>query len=348
MPAAYRVTQTTGTTGTGPLALNAPAADARGFLAALGGPRAVRYGISWAGGYEIGHGRFDGNSPGGLTRSAVLYSSAANGFVSLPPGAKDVWLEADALEPDVVPLAGAATATLAQLGNLLRHTGAAAGTIGLPAAAQVPVGAGYRVQNAGQHLLVVDPAGGETVNGATSLPLAPGEGAELLCLGTEWAALGVRRGWVQIAATPIAAAVAAVDFGLPAGFSRFRLELDNVALPLAMLGLRTSVSGAAGVSFGLSDYWRAVGERTPDTGQEILVTAQASTRVWATLEVLPGDPSAPAAVTGVSGAVASIINHPPAVVHGHRSTAGRINLVRLFPLSGSLSSGGVVLHGRRD
>ena len=65
----YRTQQSTDTTGTGPLALNAAPSAMRGFQGTFGSTaRRVLYCISWATGFEIGHGQFDGGSPGRLKK----------------------------------------------------------------------------------------------------------------------------------------------------------------------------------------------------------------------------------------------------------------------------------------
>ncbi len=90
---AYRAKQSTNTTGTGTIVLNAPAAsNTRSFQAAFGAAaRRVMYAISWSDGYEIGLGDFNGGSPGSLTRATVLLSSNSNALVALLAGTKDVF-----------------------------------------------------------------------------------------------------------------------------------------------------------------------------------------------------------------------------------------------------------------
>ena len=81
---AYRAKQSTDTAGTGTLVLNAAATNARSFAAAYGASsRRVMYCISWATGFEIGYGDFDGGTLGSLTRATVLASSNAGALVTL-------------------------------------------------------------------------------------------------------------------------------------------------------------------------------------------------------------------------------------------------------------------------
>jgi microcystin-dependent protein len=186
----YRTQQSTDTTGTGTLALNAATSAMRGFQATFGSSaRRVLYCISWAIGFEIGHGQFDGGSPGALTRATVLASSNAGNPVALPAGTKDVFAVLEPSAREVLPLVAGATLSLADLGNLVVFTGTAPATLALPSVAVVPAGMGVLVRNSGTASLVVDPAGTETVNGGATITLSPGFAAEAFNTGTGWTAL---------------------------------------------------------------------------------------------------------------------------------------------------------------
>lgn len=186
----YRTQQSTDTTGTGPIALNAAGSAMRGFQGTFGSTaRRVLYCISWATGFEIGHGQFDGGSPGALTRATVLASSNAGNPVALPAGTKDVFAVLEPNAREVLPLAAGATLSLADLGNLVVFTGAAPAILTLPTIAIVPPGMGVLVRNSGTADLTVDPAGTETVNGGATVTLNPGFSAELFNIGSGWAAL---------------------------------------------------------------------------------------------------------------------------------------------------------------
>ena len=78
-----RAKQSTNTTGTGTIVLNAADANARNFQTAFGaGSRRIMYAISWATGFEIGFGDYDGGFPGNLTRVTVLKSSNSDALVT--------------------------------------------------------------------------------------------------------------------------------------------------------------------------------------------------------------------------------------------------------------------------
>ena len=80
----WRAHQTTGTTGTGTLTLNAAATSRRSFQAAYGVSAVqVKYVIAGTSFYEMGYGSFDGGTPGTLTRPSgnIVASSNAGSLV---------------------------------------------------------------------------------------------------------------------------------------------------------------------------------------------------------------------------------------------------------------------------
>lgn len=187
--AAYRAKQSTDTTGTGTIVLNAAASNARSFAAAFGASsRRVMYAISWSTGYEIGLGDFNGGTPGSLTRATVLLSSNSNALVSLPAGTKDVFAVFEPAAREVVSFSATATLALADLGNAAIFTGASAATLNLPAIATAPLGAGWLVLNTGTAALTIDPNGAELINGAATLVLQPGQSAQVLREASAWRA----------------------------------------------------------------------------------------------------------------------------------------------------------------
>jgi len=187
---AYRAKQSTNTTGTGTLVLNAAEANARNFSAAYGASsRRIMYCISWPTGFEIGYGDFDGGTPGSLTRATVLASSNAGALVTLSAGTKDVFAVFDPAAREVISISGTATLALADLGNAVVFTGSSAATLNLPAVATVPNGAGWLIRNAGSAALTIDPNASETINGLSVLVLPPGMTAEALRNGAGWTAM---------------------------------------------------------------------------------------------------------------------------------------------------------------
>lgn len=186
---AYRAKQSTDTSGTGTLVLNAAASNARSFQAAFGNAsRRIPYMIQWANGFEYGLGDFDGGNPGSLTRATVLLSSNANALVTLPAGTKDVFTVFDPAANEIISIAATATLSLSDIGNTVVFTGASAATLNFPAIAAVPVGAGFMVLNQGSAALTLDPNGAETINGAATIVIQPQAGAFVRRISTGWLA----------------------------------------------------------------------------------------------------------------------------------------------------------------
>lgn len=186
---ALRAKQSTDTSGTGTLVLNAAASNARSFQAAFGNTsRRILYMIQWATGFEYGLGDFDGGNPGSLTRATVLASSNSDALVTLPAGTKDVFSVIDPAAHEVISIASTATLALADIGNTVVFTGASAATLNLPAAATVPLGAGFMVLNQGTATLTIDPNGAETINGSATIVSQPQAGAFVRRITTGWLA----------------------------------------------------------------------------------------------------------------------------------------------------------------
>jgi hypothetical protein len=220
---AWRAAQTTNTTGTGTVVLNAAPTGRRSFQAAFGsGSSRIGYVIQGTTFWEVGLGDFDGGSPGNLTRATVLASSNSNALVSLPAGTADVFAFLDPASRALVTGTGGITLALADLGNLVAWSGSSAATVNLPAIATVPQGQGALVVNGGAAALTIDPSGAEQINGAATLVLLPGEAADCYRAGAAW---------VAAVATPlagfsrIARFTASGSWTVPSGITRARVRV---------------------------------------------------------------------------------------------------------------------------
>lgn len=281
MPApAWRAKQSSSTSGTGTLTLNAASAAFRSFQAAFGtGSRKVLYTISGASFFEHGVGTYDGALPGTLTRDAVLASSNSNALVSLPAGTADVFAMFLPAQHEVIGFSSTASAALADLGSIFHYTGTGAATLNLPAIATVPPNAGFIVRNSAAltsgGVLTIDPNAAEQINGAGTLLLFPGESAQIFNLGGAWFAAGVAPGWRAVR-QQVASNVAQIDFTLPAGFGRYRLECEQIrpVTDNTVLLMRTSTDGGGSFAAGGSDYARTV-EATNPGGSNVSSLADA-------------------------------------------------------------------------
>jgi hypothetical protein len=266
---AYRAKQSTNTTGTGTLVLNAAETNARSFNAAFGASsRRILYMIQFATGYEFGLGDFDGGSPGNLTRATVLASSNANALVTLAAGTKDVFAVFDPAAREVISISATATLALADLGNSVVFSGASAATLNLPAIATVPTGSGWMIRNAGTAALTIDPNGAETINGTATLVLQAGQAAFIFDGGAAWECIiagGTAAGLSllsttrvisapEVLATSTASASATLDIsGVfdDALYARYELEI------LSLVPATNDVSLALRVGTGAGPTWQA-------------------------------------------------------------------------------------------
>lgn len=84
------------------------------------------------------------------------------------------------------------TVTTSDLAKLIDAT-ANTWTLTLPAAATAADGFWFAVRNSGTGVITVDPDGAELIDGAATIPLAPGDACLVVCSGTAWKTVG-RRG----------------------------------------------------------------------------------------------------------------------------------------------------------
>lgn len=318
----YRTQQSTDTTGTGTVALNAAPSAMRSFQAAFGNTaRRVLYCLSWATGFEIGHGQFDGGSPGSLTRATVIASSNAGSLVALPAGTKDVFAVLDPASREVLAITGTATLALADLGNLIVFSGASASILNLPSLASVPPGGSILVRNSGTADLTVDPSGTETVNGGLTVTLGPGFSAELFNTGGGWTALlaaPANFGRIVGEIIPIAGTSLPPLCVWPNGQN---LSRSGYAALFTALGT-TYGSGDGSTTFGVPDLrGRAIFGRDNMGGSAAnRVTAGNSGIAGATLGAAGGDERMPTHTHGVNDPWHS---HGNAGWHGHGLLIGQ-------------------------
>lgn len=262
LPIAYRAQQTTDTSGTGTLTLNAAIASRRAFATATGGGAVcVEYLISLPGSseYEIGIGVHNGGDPGTLTRVAVQANHlGTTSLVSFSAGAKDVQILSLPGQTNVVGFTSSTTATLANLGCLYNYTGSAAATLTLPAAATVPLGAGYKIRHFGTlGALTIDGNGSELVGFAVTLVLVPGETVEIWATATGWVTSGVPALALIGSVVPQAAA-SVVDIALPVPDALYEISYRGINTSVdAQLQLRISFDGGSTFAAGGTDYSRA-------------------------------------------------------------------------------------------
>jgi hypothetical protein len=373
-----RVKQSTSTTGTGTLTLNAASSEVRSFQAGFGsGTIQVRYILSRTGVYEIGYGTLD-TAAGTLTRDAVVSSSNADALVSLAAGTTDLFFDFLPGDRQIRSVSANTTLTRADLGVLICCTQSSDITITLPAVATVPgqangLSMGYMIRNSGTNNSVVwiDPNGSETLEGsAQPFPLFGGESMEILSIGTAWVSERKPTG-LRVVGRTSASSSSSVDFVLPqyisAARSRYRLDFRQVqaATDGATLLMRTDDAGGASFDAGGTDYLNSIGTvsgasswaAVEGTASGVQLSTDMDTGVAAHcltgfVEINPGAAGARyPMVVGESisrGNGASYAGWQRLVIGGVRGAAYDCNAIRLIFSSGNISLGDFVLSAAYD
>lgn len=368
---ALRAKQTSSTTGTGTLTLNAASSEFRSFQAAFGASsQKVRYILSRAGDYEVGYGTFNGGSPGTLTRDTVVASSNGGALVSWSAGVTDVFFDFLPGDRRVQAVSNTTTLALEDLGNAIRTQQTANITLNLPAVATVPAGMGYLIRNEGTTLTVVyiDPNGTEGIDGQTnSVPLFVGETVEVLSVGSAWRTFGLGNHWREVGRA-LASSSASIDLALPAfasaAASEYKVEFRNLrpATDGALLNMRTSSDGGATFAAGASDYvysfgavtgaatWAGQGSTAASgmlLSMEIDNTAAGNT-CYGVVHIFPGTNGLRnPCIHGRSFTQGNVYAGPQIMLFGGaRNAAQDINAVRFVMSTGNISLGSFVLSAR--
>lgn len=133
------------------------------------------------------------------------------------------------ISPAVAAISSAYSLTATDIGKLF--VGAGTFTLGTALAASV-LGNGFNAMllNAGTGIITIDPNSSETVNGAASLKVYPGESVTLVCDGANWRALFASQETVIVRspAGGTAASLPELLLDLPAEFQSFRLKLEKI------------------------------------------------------------------------------------------------------------------------
>lgn len=367
-----RVKQTTNTTGTGSLTLNAAATEYRSFNTAFGGgSQVVRYIIkAGTSAWEEGYGTFNGGSPGTLTRTTVVASSNGGSLISLPAGVADVYFDFLIGDRTVRVVSANTTLDLSDIGNLIRCTQTGDITLTLPPVATVPVGMGFLIKNDGTNwsLVLIDPNAAEALEAVSvPFPLFGNECIEIFSTGSGWRT-GPRPTGERMVARAAASGSSSIDFILPPAYpsvalSAYRVAFRNVrpGTDGAVLWMRTDADGGASYDAGASDYvWSrafvsgaAAGTfEAPAAGAQIPLTTDldvtdTSNTAMGSVSISPGNAGArrPHVMFDSSGGGngGSFAGLQRLVGGAMRATAQDINAVRFLMSTGNISQGEFVL-----
>lgn len=179
---------TSTSSGTGTINISGTGPNTRPWATTFSVATLVYYVIKGATYYEEGLGSFDPGS-GDLTRVVVLFSSNSGSLVDLPVATThDVYVTYPGEPAFFDSFSGNHTLSVADHGNVQQFTGSGASTLTLPAVADVPPGFKVPVFNDGTAALTLDADGAETIEGATTQKLQPGEAGFLHIdvAGTQW------------------------------------------------------------------------------------------------------------------------------------------------------------------
>jgi hypothetical protein len=183
------------------------------------------------------------SADGAAWKDAIAVSQST-GQVSFPNGVSGLSGGGSVSSP-VFARSGASAVVAADIGRTLACSGG--WTLSLAAAATLGNGFIVALRNVGSGVILVDPAGAETVDGQPSLNLCPGESLTLICDGAGWLTRG-RLARVLLASVEVASGTGAVNVALPAGYASFRLIARRMRTAAASPGnanLRASVDGGA-------------------------------------------------------------------------------------------------------
>lgn len=291
------------------------------------------------------------NSGGAAPATTFAYqwwADTTNGVLKQRNGANDGWVPRKSLTADLVQTKSANyTVLISDFERVLVATGT--WTLSLTAAATMGDGFIVYVRNAGTGIITVDPNSTETIDGATTARMFPGESWMLVCDGAGWVTVGRASGRVLIASAT-ASASATLDFTSKLSTDIVDYELRFVGLiPSDAAGLEVVGSVDNGSTWLTSGYrisanltttfpsW-SLGDANStgffDGTVRFSVTGSYTRAQWHLL-------SARSADQGIGVATWSLDN-----TGGYR--AGAFNAVRLEPTLGTLTSGVAHLYGIRS
>lgn len=180
------IRETSTTTGTGAFTTSGATAGYQTFLAAIGSGKVCVYrarNLNSPSEWETGVGTV---AAGSLSRATVLASSNGGALVNFSAGTKEIigTAHSGGLLSKVSSKAAAYTVLAADFGAVLACSGT--WSLTLPAVAGLGNGWSCWVKNTGSGTITLDPNASETIDGATTAPLAAGESALIVCSGAAW------------------------------------------------------------------------------------------------------------------------------------------------------------------
>lgn len=141
-----------------------------------------------------------GASAPATTFAHMLWADTTNGVLKRRNAANSGWIVLAPLASAMVQAKAANyTVALSDFGTLIDCSGTF--TLSLTAAATLGDGFWFAVRNSGTGTVTIDPDGSETIDGAATITLYPGDSAIVWCNGTAFKTVG-RGGWEEGSWTP--------------------------------------------------------------------------------------------------------------------------------------------------
>jgi len=247
-----RIKQTTFSTGTGVITLNAAPAGFQSYKAAMGIVAAVYVGytiVTLAGGWERGFALLTPGSSDTLTRASgtVIESSNANAPLNLDGTEAIIFCAPmpEFLVPRFNAQAGAYSMKVTDFNSIFTYSGSGTPTWTLPEGAKLLAGFYFDVWHLGTGLgVTLDGFSAETIEGAATLVLLPGQRMRLVWTGSDWKVEN-SIGWVKSYLELSGITVNAGNFASPAlngapngtmiGFSADKVPANWMLGPLAWI-----------------------------------------------------------------------------------------------------------------
>lgn len=291
------------------------------------------------------------------------------------PAEHDVWMDANGLNMryggSTTTLGGAVTAVNARSSNTIMAAGdkgalfvfTSTFTQTLTAAATLGSKWFCYVRNDGTGVITLDPNSSETIDGATTMKMYPGEAFTIICDGSNFKTIGRQRGEVLLEAKT-ASASSSIDFTsyIDDGFDEYVIKMQDVLVATDSVGLWFRVSEDAGSNWQADasdyDYWttQGGGAQAGSTGaaqylvsQDPIRTTFSNARVSG--KIIVNGPS----YSGYHKNIETILHFPNTgaqlqTVHGVGRYIGATNAIngfRIMASSGNITSGYFRLYGVR-
>lgn len=247
------------------------------------------------------------------------------------------------ISPATRTIAAAESITAADRGKTILFNSATAITVTVDPVAALGDGFWCKFRNINVGVITIDPAAAETVDTFQTIAIPKNDNGELHCTGAALHTIG-RPAIILLDAQSPTGSPAVLDFALPSGFSKFRIDLVGLGVATDNAGLRGRVSTDGGSTFpnGGSDYgW--VYEYQDTTTSTI-----SNDKAGAASELLLSGSISNAAAAGLSGEI-ELLNPKEGTTYRRIRTTTEVYVtgaLRRLTTSGAFFSGSALTNFR--